>query len=63
MRCSFKRPLAEEAEWSLWDGEKSWRVGKLSLEEQMKYPKEGLYNDTGLIHAIETGMSGDLKLC
>jgi len=55
----------KEKIWSLWDGEKSWRVGKLSLEEQMKYPKKCIYNDTGLIHAIETGMGpgGFEKLC
>ena len=53
----------EDRNWSLWDGEKSWRVGKLLLEELMKYPETGVYNDTGLIHAIETGMSGDVKLC
>ena len=53
----------KEAVWSLWDGEKSWRVGKLSLEEQLKYPLECGYNGKGLIHAIETGMSGKRKLC
>lgn len=63
MKYLFKRPKPEEAEWSLWDGEKSWFVGKLSSEEQMKYPKKSAFNDTGLIEAIETGMSGDLKLC
>lgn len=63
MRFLFKRPSAEEAEWSLWDGEKSWYVGKLSLEDQMKYPIKSSCNDTALIHFIETGMSGDLKLC
>lgn len=63
MRYLFKRPKPEEANWTLWDGEMSWHVGKLSMEEQMKYPKESIYNDTGLIQAIETGMSGDLKLC
>jgi len=62
MKYLFKRPNPEEADWYLWDGEKEWKVGKLSLEEQMKYPKMGSYNDTGLIQAIETGMSGDLKL-
>jgi|JI10StandDraft_1071094.scaffolds.fasta_scaffold10997_5 hypothetical protein len=63
MRCLFHRLNPEEAEWSLWDGEKSWRVGKLSLQQQLKYPDKGIYNDTGLIHAIETGMSGEIKLC
>ena len=65
MRCLFKRPKPENAEWSLWDGEKSWYVGKMSLEEQMKYPDKFSYNDTGLIHAIETGRGpgGFEKLC
>lgn len=53
----------EEAIWFLWDGKKEWKVGKLSLEDQMKYPLECIYNGTGLIHAIETGMSGKRKLC
>ncbi len=63
MKYLFKRPKPEEADWWLWDGEKSWHVGKLSLEEQMKYPKKSSHNDTGLVDSIETGMSGDLKLC
>lgn len=63
MKFLFKRPPADEAEWSLWDGEKSWDIGKLSLEEQMKYPIKSCCNDTALIHAIETGMSGEIKLC
>ena len=41
--------------WFLWDGEKEWKVGTLSLEDQMKYPTHSIYNDTGLVHAIETG--------
>lgn len=63
MRYLVKRPSLEEAEWSLWDGEKSWPVGILSLTEQLKYPEAATYNGIGLIHAIETGMSGDIKLC
>lgn len=55
----------EEKLWSLWDGEKSWKVGKLSLEDQKKYPQQCIYNDTGLIQAIETGMGpgGFEELC
>ncbi|MCB1068641.1 MAG: hypothetical protein KDK56_10715 [Simkania sp.] len=53
----------KDAIWFLWDGEKSWKIGKLSLEEQMKYPEKGVYNDTGLVHAIETGMFVKRKLC
>ena len=55
----------KEASWSLWNGENPWRVGKLSLEEQKKYPRHGSYNDTGLVHVIETGKGpgGFEKLC
>ena len=52
-----------EAKWSLWDGEKSWKVGKLSIKEQMKYPLLGVCNDTALILRIETGRSGKRNLC
>ena len=45
----------KEASWSLWNGENPWRVGKLSLEEQKKYPFHAICNDTGLVHHIETG--------
>ena len=62
---AFPKDDQKEKFWSLWDGEKSWRVGKLSIEEQMKYPRECIYNDTGLVHAIETGLGpgGFEKLC
>lgn len=51
--------------WSLWDGKSSWKVGRLSLEEQMKHPRLSVTNDTGLIQAIETGRGpgGFEKLC
>ncbi len=52
-----------EAIWWLWDGEKSWKVGKLSEKEQKKYPKKCLFNDTGLVYAIETGKSVRQELC
>ena len=45
----------KEVNWSLWNGENPWRVGKLSLEEQKKYPFHAICNDTGLVHHIETG--------
>ena len=51
----------EEAIWWLWDGKKSWKVGKLSVEDQMKYPFKGGFNDTGLISVIETGEWGGRK--
>ena len=40
--------------WWLWDGEKSWRVGKIS-DEQRKLPIRGAWNDTLLIQRIEEG--------
>ena len=39
-------------DWWLWDGERSWRVGRL-LPEQYKLPIEGVWNDTLLIERIE----------
>jgi len=39
--------------WWLWDGEKEWRIGNLS-DEQRKLPIRGVWNDTMLIHRIET---------
>lgn len=65
MKYLFKRPKPEDAEWFLWDGKNSWFVGKLSLEEQMKYPNKAVCNDTSLINKIETGRGpgGFEKLC
>ena len=45
----------KEKIWWLWDGEKEWRVGKLSLQEQMKYPLDGTCDITALILKIERG--------
>ena len=52
-----------EAKWSLWDGEKSWKVGTLSEEEQMKYPFHSLCDITALIGLIETGTFFNRKVC
>jgi hypothetical protein len=40
--------------WWLWDGEKEWRVDKLTAE-QRQYPIRGVWNDTLLIERIEAG--------
>jgi hypothetical protein len=40
--------------WWLWDGEKSWRVGDLTIE-QRSLPIRGIWNDTYLVHRIEEG--------
>jgi hypothetical protein len=53
----------DDVNWSLWDGEESWNVGKLSREDQTKYPTLVIFNDTGLIDAIETGKSQERNLC
>jgi len=53
----------KEKIWWLWDGEKEWRVGKLSLDEQMKYPLDGICDITALITKIETGRRMGEKLC
>lgn len=53
----------KEAVWSLWDGEKSWRVGKLSEEEQLKYPFHSLCDATALIRDVERGVFFNRKLC
>jgi hypothetical protein len=42
-------------EWWLWDGEKEWKVGKLTPEEIRSYPGLGVANDTALIQMIENG--------
>ena len=53
----------EDKIWYLWNGEKTWCAGKLSFEEQKKYPLRGLCDATALKHFIETGMSLRDKLC
>ena len=43
MKFLFKKPSPEEANWYLWNGEKSWHIGNLSLEEQMQIIQKGAY--------------------
>ena len=54
----FKSSLAPKTYkpviWYLWDGEREWRVDRLS-EEEKKYPTRGICNDTALIQLIEEG--------
>ena len=38
--------------WWLWDGEKEWRIGRLT-QEQRKLSIRGVWNDTILIQRIE----------
>ena len=42
---------------------KQYQPQTINRTMEMKSPERGVYDDTGLIEAIETGMSGDLKLC
>ena len=39
-------------DWWLWDGEREWRIGKLTAD-QMKLPMRHVVNDTQLIDDIE----------
>jgi len=39
--------------WWLWDGEREWKIGRLT-EEQKKFPIRGVWNDTLLIERIES---------
>jgi len=40
--------------WWLWDGEKEWKVGKLT-DEQRRLPIRGSWNDTLLVERIQSG--------
>lgn len=62
---NYHKIPSEDKIWHLWDGKKSWCVGKLSLEEQKKYPLDGICDATALKHFIETGRGpgGFDKLC
>jgi hypothetical protein len=55
----FRRGLPDRAgkvhEWWLWDGEKGWKVGKLTREELHSYPYLGVANQAALIQMIENG--------
>lgn len=63
MSLSKKQKNPEEDIWGLWDGKRFWKVGKLSLEEQMKYPLDGVSDIVALQHYIETGKMGNRLLC
>ena len=42
-------------EWWLWDGEKEWKVGKLTPEQIRSYPGLGVATNIALIQMIENG--------
>ncbi len=60
--ASLPNDNIENINWWLWDGKKEWKVGLLSENDQKKYPEKIIYNDTGLVCAIETGMNGKRRL-
>lgn len=46
--------------WWLWDGEKEWKVGKLT-DKQKSLPDRGIWNHTLLIERIEEGWSPEIQ--
>jgi hypothetical protein len=46
------------AVWWLWDGEKEWRVERLT-PEQRKMPIRGIWNDTLLVDRAMSGWASD----
>ncbi len=54
-RAGNDNPATGKVEqWWLWDGEKSWKIGKLT-DEQMDLPIKEICNDLALIQRIENG--------
>lgn len=54
-RTGSSNPISREVgTWWLWDGEREWPVGALT-KEQRKLPIRGVWNDTMLVHRIESG--------
>ncbi|MDO6967118.1 hypothetical protein [Rhizobium alvei] len=54
-RNGIADPITKKIDiWWLWDGEKEWRVGKLT-EEQRKLSMLQIVNDTALIERVEAG--------
>lgn len=54
-RAGFVSPATGKvSDWWFWDGEKEWRVGKIT-DKQKEMPIRAIWNDTMLIHRIESG--------
>jgi hypothetical protein len=53
-RSGLRNPNTGETAWWLWDGTREWRIEGLT-PEQRKLPIRGVWNDTLLLHRIETG--------
>jgi hypothetical protein len=59
-RAGMVDPRSRKVEvWWLWDGEKEWRVGDVA-PEQWGLPILGIWNDTMLIHRIESGWTPEI---
>ena len=44
-------------DWWLWDGENSWRVGALSVEQRKLSEERGIWTNALLIERLEAGWS------
>ncbi len=54
-RTGIRNPSTGHVEsWSLWDGDRSIKVGKLKTD-QYRLPLRGIWNDTILIERIDAG--------
>jgi hypothetical protein len=50
----FRMSAGGDSNWWLWDGEKEWKVGRLS-PEQRRLPIASIWNGGMLVHRIESG--------
>jgi hypothetical protein len=53
---------ADNPNWWLWDGNKEWKVGRLTSAEELSYPINSVVNDTALIEYIEDDWSPEKGL-
>jgi hypothetical protein len=53
-RAGAITPAGKVEYWWLWDGEKEWRIGKLT-DEQLDLPIRAFWNDLSLIYHLEVG--------
>ena len=58
-RSGMPNPKTNKVEvWWLWNGEKHWRIGKLT-DEQRKLPIGGIWGDEFFIDRLESGWRPD----
>jgi hypothetical protein len=61
-RCGATDPKTRKVpRWWLWDGEKEWQVGELTIE-QRKLPIRSAWNDVMLVERIESGWRPETDL-